>query len=589
MVGRLLGVLVAASLGIGTLGVHGAAAQTAQARFVTVEQGPDEFRADEALAFGLGRTLVGSPERLPYEAVIEALLDDAREGNRLARAGGVVARVTPYAFVVAEMRGAKIDLLATCQSKSTGRTVTNAFIVVPQSSFPGGTPPTLDQLLAHVKALSDANRPARFIYHNKYSTSSYFLPSLLFRARRVFGVSDGDTRPAGVTTLLVERSPTSSSGSDLIRAVAAQADDRETIASVWDGPRVNFAGPTARFFTQGGNRVYFVPLPDDLPCDLLVATRKVSGATKDAITARLPQLQPSDLEAPDSDVRLWMPWSGPAAEDARRALSDLRRQAGASTQPVVVDVQSNPLAPVRGDLLDAARQAIRLAGTELVDRSQYFDYYKKNDIRWELETIHDGAVRLTVRYENFRQDDAEVAQQFDVSFQQPGDLTRRLVSLVHSRMYRIRSVWPYNDAAPTVLRDVDFDVAARVPFQLIQWSEPLRNDYQLAGASGATEIDKDEPFEIRLKNVPAFQSLEPMGQRSLRVLLMRVTPQRTLFRVLTVVFVLLLVAAAIALSWDLWRWQRRQRGSPRRVAPPVPARVVLPPHAAAGDMAVEGR
>jgi len=286
-------------------------------------------------------------------------------------------------------------------------------------------------------------------------------------------------------------------------------------------------------------------------------------------------------------VGLWVPWSGPAAEDARRALSDLRRQAGASTQSVVVDVQSNPVSPVRGDLLDAARQAIRLAGTELVDRSQYFDYYKKNDIRWELEKIHDSAVRLTVRYENFRQDDAEVAQQFDVSFQQPGDLTRRLVSLVHSRMYRIRSVWPYNDTAPTVLRDVDFDVAPHVPFQLIQWTEPLRNDYQLAGPSGVTEVDKEEPFEIRLKNVSAFQNLEPMGQRSLRVLLMRVTPERTLFRVLTVVFVLLLVAAAAAFVWDVWRWQRRQRGGPRRLSPPVPARVVLP-HAAS-DMIVGGQ
>jgi hypothetical protein len=588
MVRRLPVVLVAASVGLGALGVGSATAQIAPARFVTVEQGPDELKADEALAFGLGGTLAGSPDRLPYESVIDTLLDDAREGNPTARAGGVIARVTPYAFVVAEMRGARIDLLATCRSKSTGKTVTNAFLVVPRSAFPGTVAPTLDQLLAHVRALSDDKRPARFIYHNKYSTSSYFLPSLLFRARRVFGVSDGEPRPAGVTTLLVERSRSSSSASDLIRAVAAQAGEGETIASVWNGPRSNFAGPDARFFAQGGNRVHFVPLPDDLPCDLLVATRKVSSATKDAIAARLRQLQPADLEAPDSDVAAWVPWPGPAAEDARRALSELRRQAGASTQSVVVDVQSNALSPVRGELLDAARQAIRLAGTELVDRSQYFDYYQKNDIRWELEKIHDGAVRLTVRYENFRQDDREVAQQFDVSFQQPGDLTRRLVSLVHSRMYRIRSVWPYNDAAPTVLRDVDYDVAAHVPFQLIQWTEPLRNDYQLAGASGVTDVDKEEPFEIRLKTVPAFQNLEPMGQRSLRVLLMRVTPERLLFQVLTVLFVVLLVAAAAGFVWDLWRWQRRQRGRARRLASPAPARAVLP-HAATGEMAVEGQ
>ena len=129
--------------------------------------------------------------------MINALLDDARGDKPLARTGGVVARVTPYAFVVAEMRGAKVELLATCNSRSTGRTVTNAFMVVPQSSFAGPAPPTLEQVLAHLKKLSEDERPARFIYHNKYSTSSYFLPSLLFRARRVFGLGDRDIQSGG--------------------------------------------------------------------------------------------------------------------------------------------------------------------------------------------------------------------------------------------------------------------------------------------------------------------------------------------------------------------------------------------------------
>jgi len=328
--------------------------------------------------------------------------------------------------------------------------------------------------------------------------------------------------------------------------------------------------------------VQFVRLPDDLPCDLLVATRKVEGATKDAIIARLREQQPHG-ETPGSDVDAWVPWTNVEAEEARRALSDLRRQAGASTLPVVVDVQPNQSSPVDGDLLDAARQAIRLAGTELVDRSQYFDYYKKSDIRWELERIHDGAVRLTVRYENFRLDNAEVTQQFDVSFQAAGDLTRRLVSLVHSRLHRIRPVWLYNDSAPTVLRDVDFDVARRVPFQEIQWNEPQRNDYRLEGESRVANVDKEETFEIQLAKDefprrPDNRSLdfEPMGRQGFRVLLMRVTPERMLFRALTLSFVVLLVLGAAALVWDAWRWRARRRPPTVRPTAAAPARKRLP-------------
>jgi len=584
MVGRFAFVVVvaAAALGVGAVRIDAADAPTAPARFMTVDQGADELRADGVLAARLGEKLLGNPEQLSYEAVINALLDDARRDKLLGRAGGVVARVTPYAFVVAELRGAKVELLATCRSRSTGRTTTNAFMVVPQSAFAGPVPPTLEQVLDHLKTLSDADRPARFIYHNKYSTSSYFLPSLLFRARRVFGLNDRTANPAGVTSIAVERNESPSSA-DLIRAVASQEGGRETIASVWNGPRSGFAAPGGKDYADYGKRVQFVPLPDDLPCDLLVATRKVEQSTKDAITARLREQQPHSLEVQGSDVDAWVPWANVEAEGARRALSDLRRQAGASTLPVVVDVQPNASSPVDGDLLDAARLAIRLAGTELVDRSQYFDYYKKSDIRWELERIHDGAVRLTVRYENFRLDDTEVTQQFDVSFQAPADLTRRLVSLVHSRLHRIRPVWLYNDGAPTVLRDVDFDVARRVPFQEIQWNEPQRNDYRLEGDSRVANVEKEETFEIQLAKDefprrPDNRSLdfEPMGRQGFRVLLMRVTPERMLFRALTIAFVVLLVLAAAALVWDAWRWRARQRPPTVRPAAGAPARKRLP-------------
>ena len=574
MVIRRFAFVVVASVAIGALSVNVAGAQTqtqsAPARFLTVDQGGDELRADEILATRLGKQLIRAPEQLSYELVINALLDDVRDTSQ-ARAGGVIARVTPYAFVVAEMRGAKVELLSACKSQVTGKTVTNAYLVVPRSSFPDPATPTLEQVLAHLKKQSDSETPDQFIYHNKYSTSSYFLPSLLFRDRRVFGMGDRASNPAGVTMITVERNASPSS-SDLIRTVATQPGGKETFASVWTGPMSNFAEPTSKYYDEFGKHVRFVPLPDDLPCDLIVATRKVSQATRDAIDARLETLKPIGPEAPGSDVENWVPWASTEAEGARRALSDLRRQAGSSTIKVVVDVESKKSSPVNSDLLDAARLAIRLSGTELVDKGQYFDYFKRSDIKWELEGIHEGAVRLTVLYENLFLDGKEVTQEFDVSFLKPADLTRRLVSLIHSRLHRIRPVWLYNDTSPTVLRDVEFDVAKRVPWQELQWYEPQRNDYR-PEESQVANIEKEETFEIQLAKA-GFPiradnrglDFEPMGRQGFRVLLMRETPERTLFRVLTMVFVVLLAAGAAALMWDAWRWRVRQMKAASRAS-----------------------
>ena len=58
-IGRFGFVVVAASIGIGMLSVRGANAQTSPARFVTVDQGADELKADEALAHRLGKQLIG--------------------------------------------------------------------------------------------------------------------------------------------------------------------------------------------------------------------------------------------------------------------------------------------------------------------------------------------------------------------------------------------------------------------------------------------------------------------------------------------------------------------------------------------------
>lgn len=93
-----------------------------KARFLTVDQEQDELRADQILASALS-SFIEQPVPKGYGDVVEDVIDDPDSQ-------GTVARMTPYAFVVAEMRGAKLDLIATYQSKNTGRTMYNAYLVI---------------------------------------------------------------------------------------------------------------------------------------------------------------------------------------------------------------------------------------------------------------------------------------------------------------------------------------------------------------------------------------------------------------------------------------------------------------------------
>ena len=136
-----------------------------------------------------------------------------------------------------------------------------------------------------------------------------------------------------------------------------------------------------------------------------------------------------------------------------------------------------------------------------------------------------------------------------------------------------------------------------MPFQEIEWYEPQRNDYRLEGESRVANVEKEETFEIQLAKAefpirPDNRGLdfEPMGSQAFRVLLMRVTPERTLFRALTIAFIVLLVGGAAALVWDAWRWRARQLARAiRDGGPPSRSAVPLPSHATADEAVVDGR
>lgn len=555
------GSIAAAALSVALLLPEGLQAQ-GQARFVTVYQGPDELEADRILAEKLGGSLVAAPEKEEYKVVIDDLVADSRPE-------GTVAHVTPYAFVVAEMLGARLSLIATSRSRASGSTTYGAWLVVRRSEFPtqGASGPTLAQVMEYLQQRSSDGRPARFVYHDKFSTSSYFFPSLYFRGQRVF--AQGDETEKGISTISVERLPGSSS--DLVSAVA---DGRADVASVWDGTKARFSQTTDPRYAQTGRKVWFVRLPGNLPCDLLVATRKADGVEA-GIRSRLKvpdPIAPRGTAPASWDVESWVPWSD--AEETRMALAELRRQAAASTLPVVVDVRSSATAPVSPDEVEAVRRSLRLAGTELVAKDEYSDYYKKSDIVWELARIHDGALRMTIRYDHFLDSNgSEVTQRFEISFLTPTDLTRRVTLLINARMHRIRPVWLYRDTAPTVLRDVAFEIPEReqLPFQEILWKDPQRNDYTLKEYKLA-RLEKSDFNKLELEKA-AFPeradkklAFEPMGRQAFRVLLLRPTRERRLFQALTVAFVALFGLAALGLAWDVWCWRRQRVARPETAA-----------------------
>ena len=146
--------------------------------------------------------------------------------------------------------------------------------------------------------------------------------------------------------------------------VAAPADGRETIAS--SGPRSGFADHTGQSRNTGARFSSYRCPTTFFPADPLLGGDQEGGSdvVKDAITAKCSR----DSSA---GIRVGCRHRGGMVQrPGRRRLPPGALgpavQAGTFTLPVVVDVLSHQSSRVGGDLLDAARLAIRLAGTELV-------------------------------------------------------------------------------------------------------------------------------------------------------------------------------------------------------------------------------
>jgi ABC-type phosphate/phosphonate transport system substrate-binding protein len=460
------------------------------------------------------------------------------------RSGAYIARMTPYAYVTAAMLGAHFDVLATYRSQATNDTTYHSYFVVNRRAF-GERPRNLDALRDYLRReAADPERP-RFIYHDVFSTSSFFLPALWLRNQLIFEMPSRITPLAAIE--LIEKK---GSSTDLVIEVA---QGRAEIAAVWDGTKKKFDAGGSR--QADGDNVLFIPLPEELPNDLLVS----SIGLDPAIRQRIVTLLSTRPEIGTGDFKSWVPIGD--APNANHALSALRQLAAAPPASVVVRVD----APTE-DIGEAARKALRLSSPEFVafDPNFHADF----DVDWTLKTIHDG-VELTSSFNN--QHLKGLDQHFPISYVDArSDLTTRIVALIHSRMHRVRYVWPYDDQAPTILGDVDFklEAGAEIKVQRIEWKgDPDKNDFSF-GQPFSAAVSQSDFYWFKLKP-DAFQLNDfhnPLKNVAYRAVLVRPTYSSAIARTGMLTLLTLLVAAAAGAGWDL-----RRRPSPRTAPQSTPS------------------
>jgi ABC-type phosphate/phosphonate transport system substrate-binding protein len=185
------------------------------------------------------------------------------------------------------MLGAEMEILATYVSDTTGQTTYHSYFVARREDLPAN--PTPADVVSFVTTAAER---VRFTYHSLFSTSSFFLPSLHFRANGVFHMAESTESLAAIEVNQAEVN----SSSHLVRAVARGEAD---LAAVWDGTRARFADDDAIART-----VEFVRLPSAIPNDLLVCSRSAPAELKEKIRAAI-RAMPDD-EIAIGDFARWI-------------------------------------------------------------------------------------------------------------------------------------------------------------------------------------------------------------------------------------------------------------------------------------------
>jgi ABC-type phosphate/phosphonate transport system substrate-binding protein len=492
-----------------------------------------------------------APEELDYASVIDRL------ANWKPGEGHYLARTTPYVYVAAEMLGADFEILATYRSATTNRTTYNAFLVVNRESFPSR--PDLQEV---IRFLRESDRPAEHVYHSKFSTSSFFLPALYFREHNIFNMAASTESLTAIHTRQIEEN----SSTKLVQLVARGEAD---LAAVWDGTKAKFEpGHPRNLHAEFGERVHFIKLPTPLPNDLLVCSASLDPEVKDRIRDAVRSMGPDEIG--QGDFKTWEDIR--EATEARLALAGLRWLARERTAPVTVEVRLHEDAEpdTRSTaLLEATRQAVRLSGSEFILFDE--DFHEHIDVQWTLEPIHDDAIVLRSAIPG----SGLLEQEFQLSFRDTEGLTKRISALIHSRMHRIRYLWPYSEGPPIVIRDTasSIPVGSTVKVQRISWLDPQKNSFR-AGPLFDARIREAGFYKYRLdaSDFPDVNSrgfgLDAMSNDAYRVILVRPEQERPIFRALTVAFVALLVLAAGGAAFDMRRERVHEVSVERRAVAP---------------------
>jgi hypothetical protein len=187
-------------------------------------------------------------------------------------------------------------------------------------------------------------------------------------------------------------------------------------------------------------------------------------------------------------------------------------------------------------------------------------------VKWTIREIHDGALELAVAM-NGGSGVEQFAQRIPISYvSAEGDLTTRIMELIHTRMNRVRYVWPYQEM-PTVLGDLDFTLepGTAVRLERITWADPQRNDFTRSGVV-PTSVEASDLYKFSLHRADFRQDdfHNPLSNVAYRALLVRPSYESTTTRVSTLAFVVLLLGAAVGAGVDL---RRKPRAAP---LPPAP-------------------
>lgn len=512
-----------------------AAAAETTLTFAGVALDAETARADERLREYL-RSRDGlrfEPRDLDHGAAVDLLVAwDAR------RQGPLLARVTPFVYLAAEMLGANLDVVATAVSPRVPDTTRLSHLVVRRGAGLRTADP--DALL---RWLRERAEPARFVYPHKFSTSGYVLPAAFFRRAGVF-TGPGPNGPDQRHTFIRAEQPAGGRGA--AELVGLVREGRAELAAVWDGVRARFADDPD---------LLFIPLPVPAPNDLLVLSSGADRGVRERVTAGVRAMRAGEIGV--GDTLRWQDFN--AAPEARRALAALRRQTRGGPPAVPIKIRG----PAGGDalpdpaLLEAARQAVLLAGTEFTLYDE--DFHKHFDVLWTLRRAHDDAVVLTSEYPDF----GLPAQEFHLSHRRddPESLVGRLEDCLSNRMHRLREVWSFDDRTPTVLRDVRFALppGTRLPAVRVVWNDPANND-RAVGSPFVTEVAAGDFHAFRLKpdGFPrrgdgVRLDLDPLGSTSYRVALVRPVADTFLFRLGTSIVLVLAVLAAVLALWTLVR------------------------------------